>query len=56
MNVVMILAGLLACLLLNTFPSASREQWYEDSTIGNRQSWLKAQFQKWLWNSTPTHD
>jgi len=32
MNVVMILAGLLACLLLNTFPSASRGQWYEDST------------------------
>jgi len=28
----MILAGLLACLLLNTFPSASRGQWYEDST------------------------
>jgi len=34
----MILAGLLACLVLNTFPPASREQWYEDSTIVNRRT------------------
>jgi len=30
MNVVMTLAGLLACLLVNTFPSAWGEQWHED--------------------------